>query len=433
MKFIVVLALMLSATFGTLVTAENIHNFLPSNHEAVADYISDNLDLFSEKYGETDDTATVSDKSDEGAAEEMQIAEEPFTATAIEYRTMVTLTDGGDATYLDFNDSCGYMLVGDDYNLMEFKTSGDLPWAREQSELYFDKFDGFMIMVEGELTSAAAYFAYIPDEEIEATTGWTGQESERGGWSKIYANNLYLNERYGGNYKLAEYRTLEGYDSYYTQSMFAGYIGGVVGAEPNCVPTAMYNILNYYRTVRGYTNLPAGTVSYNFANDNDAVVYKMYGSTNLGQRPLPTMYYYARQAAYQHGYNAGGLPYGETAEYLKTLNGYLSGYNMTASSPWISSMNTIISNIISKKPTLLIIGDYFTYKALHAVAAVEYRYYEYTKKFWIFKTTYRKPMIGIDDGQSRVVTAQKIRFIDYDGYMKSCGNPVFKAFAISLS
>lgn len=131
-SIIFILIAILSSMGISGVNDTNIEDYVLSDCVSVADFIEDNFDTFVHEYNN-------------GIEDESMI----LNATYIETRKNVTnVTDYSQAVYFDFNDDNGYAVIGNDYQMLDFATSGDLDYLKEAENLLFSEFDGFVYETE---------------------------------------------------------------------------------------------------------------------------------------------------------------------------------------------------------------------------------------------------------------------------------------------
>ena len=105
---------------------QDIRDYIDSSYESVAQFLCDNLETFAFEYNIEADI------------------DEKFKATYCERKIPIyVVTTDEYGICLDFNDSNGYMIVLDDYNVIDFKINGDLDFLTDETALY-SIYDGFV-------------------------------------------------------------------------------------------------------------------------------------------------------------------------------------------------------------------------------------------------------------------------------------------------
>lgn len=412
MNLLMLLLAMLTATAGAVCTVDDVKNQIGTEHEQVADYIAANVPLFAQKYREG-------------------TSDESFVPTEVEFRCPVYLLESEKyATYLDFDGENGYLLLADDYELLDFSTSGQLEWFASDCEVVYSRTEGYCrIDEEGNVISLAREKIaqqeglsfdqedpnYIEDaEELTANLGQTygGQLSN----GSIYEPDIYMRSRFGSDFKLkkAVGNTSATYKGQADFSVYAFRRGFNEYTEGNCVISACYLLLKEMMD-KGKYKLTNSTVRIEPKND------KFY--TNVIEHPsrygydrawvnttyLPLLYSQLRDYFIAHqSYTVEGA-----GRYCadNAIN-YVAGlYKVSPKAAVTSfySFDSCVKNELDKGRPTIYFQTFGGYYAQHAMLVTGYRTYEKVSKWWIFKIVETRQLMMINDNWSAMP-----RYIDYN-------------------
>ncbi|MGN0814553.1 MAG: hypothetical protein ACI4MH_04890 [Candidatus Coproplasma sp.] len=229
------------------VNESNIEDYIASDCVAVADFIEDNFEKFVSEYNEA--------------------SEDEWLASSIEDKKTVTDIDTEEEyIYLDFDNDNGYALVGNEYNFLDFSTTGDLLYTKTPDKLYWSSYDGFVYQENDEYVRYDT--EYLTEEELnDYSFNYSGKANSKYSSGSDVINDIpsYLNSRYGGNWYCDNNasKSLSGYTDVY-QNDYAIYDG----SEGNCTLSAFYGIFQYLRDNKNLNNLPTANVTVNTSGDS---------------------------------------------------------------------------------------------------------------------------------------------------------------------
>lgn len=414
MKLLTLLLAMLSATAGIACTVDDVDRAIGRGHQQVADYVAKNVSLFAEKYQE-------------------EMEDETFSPTEVEFRTEVLIVeDDAYGSYLDFDGENGYMLLADNYELLDFSTDGQLDWFKEDSAVVYSRTEGYCFYDEEhnlisfdrlKLARENGYEDFLlPDdvkEEAEDKTiysrSYDGQlGTDSGG---IYDPNGYIRSYYGDGFNLKVSKGNEK-ASYLGQSDFSVYelySSGFRASEGNCLISACYLLLKEMMDRGKYRGLPNSTVG--IVPQYDSFYYELmnnprrfgYSSAYVNTRYLPYLYAQLRDYFIRvDGYNVSGA-HKYTAD--NAINAVTKAYGVDARAAitsFYSFDSCVKKEIDNGRPTIWIqaLGSYYRN---HAVVVTGYKTYEKVTKWWIFKSVEKHSLMMINDNWSATP-----RYIDYD-------------------
>ncbi len=378
---------------------------IPSAYESASreliDFIGGNLEKLSKEY--------------------FKETEEAFEAESIEnYATVFIIGEDVFATYIDFNDDNGYMVVTPDFNLYEFVAKGDLVYLKNIDFVYYSPSGGFKYYDK----SLHEYVSFERKECVTEEFGETVYAGQRkAGDGYIYDIDAYVADRYS-NYTYEREHSIKPYEhiNQFDTSIYIKRDKGI-SSEGNCVLNAAYSVLNCWKK-QGYcpslpsssdvirydptvrepkheTNLAAGWIVNDtslWSKDAKAV----YGNMVIDN--VPKLYADVRQVVYEKGY-----PYDLNGTNLGLFNAnaaYILMYTLQKYSyfPKISNMGNDLSVMEFFFTThgaaqLLVVSDSSTYKN-HAMACIGYKKYKYKSGWWIFSSTKYAHFVEVDDGHS---------------------------------
>lgn len=290
-----------NGTSSAVITESNIHEYVLHDCESVAEFIIDNLEIFSDEYNK-----------------EIEDEELKFEATSCEKMIPVyVVSTGEEGLYIDFNADNGYMVIVDDYSVHAFDTQGDIEYLKELDYTYYSIYDGFLY-VDEDGNYCPFEFNQMSESDLEAyiqnglSQSYNGQTQGTDGG--IYNTDLYVKDRYGTGYviksgdskTLANYKCIDQGDlSIYNLITTDGERG-----EGNCVLSSCYSLLNYLQMTGKYSNLSRSDSTTNYDATKDSF-YKKYnnGKYNIHTpKWLPNLYLAVREYAIKNcGYEVDSV------------------------------------------------------------------------------------------------------------------------------
>ena len=292
-SIIFILVAILNSMGNTEVNETNIKNFILPDCISTADFIEDHFLRFVNEYNKVVDDENML-----------------LNATYIEDRKNVTnITDNTKAVYLDFNDDNGYAVIGNDYKMLDFATSGDLYYLKEKDNLLFSEYDGFVY--ETDYGYARYDFSY-PEEDYwnEVSYGrfYNGQYQGKGQGSGFIINpEDYITDRYGYGYLAMIPMKLYGNSNVY-QKDYNFYTSSDGSSEGNCTLSAMLGIMQYLRDYKSMNLIPRGMVKINPKNDSFYNSLKSQQFTDR-ENDVPKIYATIRQKEINYGYTHKSTPW----------------------------------------------------------------------------------------------------------------------------
>lgn len=197
------------------VNENNVYDYLKGDTVSVSDFIETNTLTFVEEYNKY--IINENQTTEEPSQEEFTIQEqavELWHATYVENRFEIIINECDEeyiGTFLDFDGDNGYAVVGNDYNFLDFVTSGESPYAGiETDSYYFSVSSGYFYLEDGEFLSVNKEnntddnFAY----NYVMSKTYDGQENNQTGCGKIEYPDRYVNAKYGGGWSLRKSTSL---------------------------------------------------------------------------------------------------------------------------------------------------------------------------------------------------------------------------------
>lgn len=342
------------------ITEINVADYLTPDCETVAQYIVENLELFAQSYNR---------QLDDGSPE--------FQAKSCEFTVPVLVTNTNErGIYLDFDGDHGYMVITDDYNVVAFKTTGDLPYLRELDYAYYSLYDGFVYPGENGYIPYESK-ALTPEELAEYQNLKLGYDGQLGGGTDGSINDpdAFVRDKYGNGYEVYEEKILWNFVWIVQNDLSIYYKNG--SGESNCGLSSIYATLLYARG--RYPSLPGATdrTTYFASTDKFFEKYKNDSAYRIDTpKSLPNLYLDARAVAIEkYGYEVSGVSAFEIPEIIKAVRNKYNLSNMTVEHwvLWTYDVH-VVSEIDSGFPTIFNMANSSTYGS-HTAVVIGYKNY----------------------------------------------------------
>ncbi len=280
-----ILVSMLSGMGISGVNESNIQYHVAPDCVSTSDFIENNFQTFVSSYNESVEDSNLL-----------------LNATHVESKKSVTnLDDNSQAIYLDFNDDNGYALIGNNYLILDFATTGDLYYLKDVDNLLFTQTDGFVY--ETEFGYARYDFEYPSEKDLENTKFnrfYDGQLTYKGKGSGMIENSEnYIRDRYGSGFKSYEIK-LKTYQNV-LQDIYSVYFNKKTGiGEGNCTLSAMFGVMQYFRDYKSMKKLPTGEIK--IIPENDYFYKSVIRNYSGYEVKVPKIYEKIRKNAINYGY-----------------------------------------------------------------------------------------------------------------------------------
>lgn len=418
MKFVMILVSMLTTTLGSLATVNDVETLIGKKHEKVADYVEKNVPLFAEKYQEE--------------------TGEEFLATSVEKRALVQIYGSpSTSTYLDFNDNNGYMLIADDYELLDFSTTGQLEWFNYGYEVAYSPEEGYLFLSERDeyvpFTLMDQYYENIEalekEDEDPIVTIKEDEEEITVSAPKKYPgtdyNNIivdpdaYVNGRYGkhnysveihGDREDARYLTQDKLSVYSVFDQFYYY------SEGNCAIAAFYTAISLMQNKGKYMYLPKNNIVFDPVR-NDSFYRDLmdnphkygYNDIMVSNRVLPMLYHKLRTwLKFNAGYKLGGVKMSDAIKAAREIGRLYGAPDLKPKSHRLWSFNNIRNDVKAGEYPVIGVVHHKIYKN-HAMTITGCRTYTYKRKVWIFTFTETTNLVTLANNWS-----DKPVYMDYE-------------------
>ncbi|MBQ2901514.1 MAG: hypothetical protein IJE49_06650 [Agathobacter sp.] len=384
-----IIALILAAittvngTSSGVINEANIHEYVASDCESVAEFIIDNLEFFADEYNK-----------------EVQDEALKFEATSCEKMIPVyVVSTDQEGLYVDFNDNNGYMIIVDDYSVQAFETKGDLEYLKELKYTYYSIYDGFLYL--GEDGNYLPFeFNRMSESDLEdyiregLGKSYNGQSDGTDGC--IYSPDAYVKDRYGSGYvvKSGGSKSLNKYEYMEQWDLTIYYKLTDTGkrSEENCVLSSCYSLLNYLQLTGKCSNLSMSSSKTNYYATKDSFYAKYKNRSDYEvetPKSLPNLYLAVRQYAIDnYGYEVSALNPFDIGDIIKGVAKQY-GYNLTTKDiiVWtyedqvvkeINGGNPIIwnmANSTSYGPHSTVVTGYRTYTKTTTVLGINFYSY----------------------------------------------------------
>ncbi|MDE6082475.1 MAG: hypothetical protein K2F52_01195 [Malacoplasma sp.] len=280
-----ILVSMLSGMGISGVNESNIQYHVAPDCVSTSDFIENNFQAFVSSYNE--------------GVEDRNLH---LNATYVESKKSVTnIDDNSQAIYLDFNDDNGYALIGNNYLILDFATTGDLYYLKDVDNILFTQTDGFVY--ETEFGYARYDFEYPTEKDLANTKfnrAYNGQDSYGSG--KITNPDSYIKDRYGSGFSSYEVK-LKDYQNV-VQNSYSIYWNRKTGfGEGNCTLSAMFGVMQYFRDHKSMKKLPTGEIKIIPENDYfyKSAIKDYYVHESIKEN-IPKIYAKIRENAIKFGY-----------------------------------------------------------------------------------------------------------------------------------
>ena len=378
--------------------------------------IVDNLDKFQGMYNET-----YPDKI-------------PFHASSVENVMDILILDDWkemDGYLVDFNDDCGYVVVGYDYVLYDIQTTGENPYKNvsESVTRLFACSTGYQYFYNGLYS--------VDDKNNSEETEWENIElsnnrgDEKKGCGKIENPDQYVSDVYGKGYKIAKEKSLsmKGFTQY-KLSAYHHYENGFPYSESNCWMVSAYHVLQYYTDSIYQDQMPGSDkeIIYNPRVEEPHIYVKYFDSTGkcreltevdgekkdkwyLTNYDFPELFASVRKMADEKYGKCDGGTTGQTANLIKWVGQkYGATFKTNCVYRWGYYADAVAKNIENNIPSIWSTSN-DTYGS-HSMAVNGYKYYQKTTKFWIFTSVKTKLFYELRDGHT-----SEPRFYDISGHV----------------
>lgn len=351
-------------------------------------------------------------------------SENNWQATSIEDRkSVIDIDTEEEYIYLDFNEDNGYAIVGNDYNLVDFSTTGDLSYTKEVDTLYWSSYDGFVYIEEEEYLRYNAN--YLTEDELnDYAFKYDGKVESYENWSDVIKDiPVYLTSRYGGDWYIdnKNSKTLTNYVDVY-QKDNAIYDG----SEGNCTLSAYFGIFQYLRDNKNFKNLPTGKVKVNVSDDTFGKGHKAENDE------VDAIYAKIRESAMDYNYTTESDTW-TSINMARWGNEALA--SMGYSSRWFrhyiymcltwTFRSQVVKNINDGYPVMWnqARGNYSN----HSMVVKGYKTYKKDHRFWFIKWSESKHFIMMNDNWKET---PETTYIDFDGYSNDLINEGFGTFVV---
>ena len=291
------------------INESNIGDYVDPDCNSVADFITQNIETFINEYNNSvyEERDNEENNFDDDEENDIDYENRISYATFVEDRKpVINVTDNTEAVYLDFDGENGYAVIGNNYTMLTFSSTGDLEYLKELDTILFSEDDGFVYETE---YGYARYDFEYPDEgywsEIRFGKFYNGQYRDYGeGSGFIIDPSKYIKSRYGSGYTAMPLKELKGYTNVYQRDYSIYYLlsSSSIKYEGNCTLSAMCGIMQYLRDHKNMSLIPHNTVTVNPANDSFYTKFlnKGYLASNS---TVPQIYADIRREPISYGYD----------------------------------------------------------------------------------------------------------------------------------
>jgi len=208
--------------------------------------------------------------------------------------------------YLDFNKDSGYMVITEDFEILEIVKSIDLLYLKNSDYVYYGVFDGFLYYDKGN------YLPYENKPYIKQNTILNEKYSgHNDGDGDIIDTDAYVAGKYSDEYTLYENESIP--FNYITQNELSIYFckkDGIYYGEGNCTLASVYALMNNLK-ISKYPAFPSDKNMISYSAEKDSFYNKYKGSTDYNiilPKNLPELYIAVREYAVEEfGYETGVL------------------------------------------------------------------------------------------------------------------------------
>lgn len=446
---------------------ESVANYI---EEHLVDFVSEyNAIMLEEKAINESDENYVGDEDDEGGEDDEGnlYNDRVWEATSVEARINVKIFDdeeddeeegddgcGYDGILLDLDDENGYILVGNDYTLLDIEMFKESPFYEIDSDMYaFSVFGGYM------------YYDYVVEDyvsvnpennsdesdwnEIALSKQYDGQDDYGKGCGGIKDPDIYMKARYGSIWKPSGGKSLpmHGFDQwdlscYHNPIIENDQFDYRYRSEGNCWVISAYHVLQYLAD-KHWHNMPSHDIyprdKYGYIEEYDPRIeepniYTIFFDSdrnpktqelyyNNGQKCInewveiytthefPQLYIDVRKHVDSEYKKINGGYEKETLEIIRYI-AQQYGYDVQGRVcvPWNSNIIVAEKELDKGHPLIWTTTKDSTYKN-HSMAVCGYKHYVKVTRIWFFSFKTCKTLFELRDGWR---TAP--RFFDISGY-----------------
>lgn len=438
---------------------------IPNDPAYSAAYIVNNLDYFCASYNEalledysnkiTDDDEYNPDYEEESEEEyeDIEVPEPDYlTASSVEkivpiyiITTDIEADDSEVGYFIDFGEDTGYLTVGYNYEIYGLEAIGESPYKDMSDDtacVYIKGSGYFYAEGDGTLRSADENRDTLEDDIDNIYVGnYVGQESGTSGCGRIYNTMLYTRFKYGYNYHLDSWNSLDmkSFKMYQLSVYKTLNPSGVYSYENNCWIMSAYHVLQYLAD-NTFSNMPKNNEREIYDPQVDeSVIYSNYfdadgnskkkitmNNTSVDKYELcasnyfsfPALYNQTRRIVNDNFGRCDGGTARDTANILKYTGDYYGNpISCSIHSYWSSYLNSGINQLNNDKP--LIWTTYGGTYGNHSMAVSGYKKYTKQISFLFFSFTKEKIYYGIKDAKKEIVQGKKSYskvYYDMSGY-----------------
>ncbi|HBD05957.1 MAG TPA: hypothetical protein DCY93_00910 [Firmicutes bacterium] len=413
MNILMLIAAVLSATLGVSISQNDAQKIVGKDHDSIACFIEDNLEQFKTEYHNA-----MNDFS--------------FNPSYVENKYEVYLIDSESySTFLDFDGNNGYMLVADNYELLDFKTEGQLDYFNYGYEVCYSPDTNYCFYYETEERyipfSAINYLGQEPEDIMRGKCLFDYDITEyttRKDGNIIHDYEYYMNKRYGSKYK---YVSSTGYSNRYsfpTQMDYSFYSLDGDNAEGNCGLAALYNSYLYgslrysdkkYKGCKSYgVKVQARYYDpYYFSIMNNPRKYGVSYIFDISSiNVFPQSYLDIRDWMQKNAnYRCNGSSAKQLANCIKAIIYSDSKVKVKPRAELFLTFKQI--KALVDKNCLPLIGVDDNVWGCHFMTITGYRIYEKRESFWIFKLITPVNLLQLCDNHFGLPT-----YMDFEDYTK---------------
>lgn len=382
---------------GTYTTYQNQNNIEPSDYYVGASYIEDHLEDF---VGNVNQELCTSDSK--------------FYCNYIENKIVVNVLDDenySEGILLDFDESNGYLLLTDNFNILNFELNGESPFKGiVATEYYYSIYGGYFYKLDGEIISVkqnANNEREIFDETKERKH-IDGQLDDKTGNGCIYDPDTYIQSYYGNSYKLVASKSLlmKRYDQFDLSCyIFNDY------SEGNCGLVSAYHVLQFLQKSR-WDSMPSSSNTTLY----DPYIYEpdlYFKRFDLTGKPLyeglrkqdnsvleqwPELYKVTRMHCASKYGTVENLTVNQTSAIIENV-AKMYDYTVDAQEEVMYKLHLDkgINNLNNNTPLCYSVSNDETYGS-HTMAVCGYRKYQGKKKIMFFDTVDTVLLYELADG-----------------------------------
>jgi len=303
-----------------------------------------------------------------------------------------------DAYLCDFNGEEGYMLLADDYILLDYVRDAKSPFEGITSlEYFYSVITGYMYK-DG--TGKTLSVQNDNNNYEDLTSGANN-------YSGITDTTSYIKNKYDSKYTLTRNQSTT-YKPRYTQEDLTIYYKNGKPAEANCGVVAVYNLFQCLKGVGILNALPSqyATKTVNvYQNENEVVRYHLdvLGQNINGQSgyvEMPSLYHDVRHEASQNLYTIENLTSSQVSALMDDVATHY-GYSVCTgnTTEWTSAAITVCNQLDHLVPSIFRAS--ITNLGNHSMTVVGYRTYTKTVKVLWMTQTKTVTLFEVCDGSRR--------------------------------